>query len=152
MAGVGGEAHLGLIALVNALQHGVDRLPQRGQLLAAGDGHMVGQGLGVHPLQLPGQLAQLAGIQRGVLQTLRCIGQRFQRRQHRLHGAAAAPERGDQQHDLDAAEHQPLPQRAVKAQHDHRVDDEKAHQGAEKAPGDIASGGRGALGQPQLSG
>ena len=154
VAGVGGEAHLGLIAPVNALQHGVDGLPQGRNLLAApGDRHPLGHGALVHPFQLPGQPPQLVGVQGGVLQGLRRLRQGPQGGQGFPDRLVAAPDVVDQKQGLHPGEHRPLPELAVKAEHHHDVHRQKAQQRPEENPGHIgARGGGGILGQWELSG
>ena len=105
MAGIGDEAGLGAVSPVDALQHGVDGLSQRSQLLLSGGQiDAAVQVLGIDLLQLPGQSLQLlAGHVGHGAEAGGGGGQLLKGAQHLADGAVVAKQAGEQE---DALKHQ----------------------------------------------
>ena len=105
MAGVGDEAHLGAVRLVDPVQHGVDGLGQGAQLLlGGGQVDAAVQVLGVDLLQLPGQgLQLLAGHVGHGAEAGGGGSQILKGAQHLADGAVVAKQAGEQE---DALKHQ----------------------------------------------
>lgn len=145
VAGVGDKAGLGLVALLNALQHGVDGLGKRCQpLLLAGDRQPLAQVGGVDVVQLLRQLAQVLQVQVGAAQHVRRLLQCFQGGHHAPDGLAVLHQPNHQTHRFYSQQQPPYPAGAVEKQEHNAVQQQIPKQPPVKEAGDHPLGGVGA--------